>query len=82
VDLIELEVKVDGMMCNGCVTRIQTALQAMPEVASAKVDLQSGIATVDVRATDQLDAAMNALPKVVQQVADLGFGAEPHFGDD
>ena len=54
----------------------------MPEVASAKVDLQSGIATVDVRATDQLDAAMNALPKVVQQVADLGFGAEPHFGDD
>ena len=27
MDLIELEVKVEGMMCDGCVGRIQTALE-------------------------------------------------------
>ena len=53
--------------------------QAMPEVISAKVDMSTGVATVDVSATDQFDAAMRALPAVVQAVRDLGFEAEPYF---
>jgi len=57
-------------------------LQAMPEVVGAKVDLSTGVATVDVSATDQFDAAMRALPAVVQAVQDLGFGAEPYFDDE
>ncbi len=54
----------------------------MPEVVGAKVDLSTGVATVDVSATDQFDAAMRALPAVVQAVQDLGFGAEPYFDDE
>ena len=53
----------------------------MPEVVVAKVDLSTGVATVDVSATDQFDAAMRVLPAVVQAVRDLGFEAEPHFED-
>ncbi len=56
-------------------------MQELPQVTSVSVDRPSAIATVDVRATDQFDAAMNALPKVVEAVRGLGFGAEPHFGD-
>ena len=54
-------------------------LQDLTEVSTVKINLETGIATVDVRATDQFDAAMNALPKVVEAVRGLGFGAEPHF---
>ena len=50
-------------------------------MSSVKVNLETGIATVQVRATDQFDAAMNALPKVVESVRNLGFGAEPYFDD-
>ena len=53
----------------------------MPEVIGAKVDLRTGVATVDVSATDQFDAAMRALPAVVQAVRELGFEAEPYFED-
>ena len=30
MDLIELEVKVEGMVCDGCVGRVQTALEVSP----------------------------------------------------
>lgn len=44
------------------------------------VDLQSGIATVQATAADQLDAAANLLPRLVETVEALGFEAEPYFG--
>lgn len=50
-------------------------------MSTVKVNLEAGMATVVVRATDQFDAAMNALPKVVEAVRGLGFGAEPHFDE-
>lgn len=45
-----------------------------------QVNLKSGIATLQVAATDQFDAATNALPRLVETVEDLGFEAEPFFG--
>ena len=60
---------------------ISSSVQALEKVSSVNVNLETGIATVQVRATDQFDAAMNALPKVVESVRGLGFGAEPFFDD-
>ena len=57
-------------------------LQGLPGVASAAVSLDTGIATVSVRAADQFEAATQQLPLVVQAVKNAGFEAEPHFGDD
>lgn len=54
--------------------------QEMQDVHSVNVDLQSGIATVQATAADQLDAAANLLPKLVETVEKLGFEAEPYFG--
>lgn len=49
---------------------------------SAAVSLETGIATVLVLATDQFQAATERLPRVVESVQQLGFEAEPYFGDD
>ena len=46
----------------------------------ATVNLDTGIATIEVAATDQL-AAFNALPRMCDVINDLGFEAEPHFDE-
>ena len=53
----------------------------MEEVESVKVALDTGIATIQVSADDQLDACFNQLPKMVKTVEDLGFSAEAYFSD-
>ncbi len=45
------------------------------------VDLEKGIASVQVEAASQIDA-FNALPQMVETVVGLGFQAEPHFGSE
>ena len=57
-------------------------LKVVPGVHSAAVSLKTGIATVLVLATDQFQAATERLPRVVESVQQLGFEAEPYFGDD
>ena len=56
-------------------------VQEMEEVESVKVALDTGIATIQVSADDQLDACFNQLPKMVKTVEDLGFSAEAYFSD-
>lgn len=56
-------------------------VQEMEEVESVKVALDTGIATIQVSADDQLDACFNQLPKMVKTVEGLGFSAEAHFSD-
>jgi hypothetical protein len=36
-DLVELEIKVGGMMCGGCTSRVEEALQKAPNVAKVQV---------------------------------------------
>jgi copper chaperone CopZ len=63
------------MVCDGCSSRVLEALQKMPGVA---VDLEKGVATVELAAASQLDA-FNEIPKLIATVTDLGFEAQPHF---
>lgn len=47
--------KIEGMTCGHCVSRVQKALDAAPGVRTAKVDLESG--TAEVRTGGETDAA-------------------------
>ncbi len=42
----ETIIKVEGMSCQHCVKAVTGALQALPGVAEAKVDLEAGTAAV------------------------------------
>jgi len=39
--------RIDGMTCGGCVAAVERALQSVPGVTAARVNLTTGIATVD-----------------------------------
>jgi copper chaperone CopZ len=75
---VELTLKVSGMVCDGCSSRVEEALKKAAGVKAAAVDLERGVATVQVEAADQI-AAFNALPALIETVSGLGFEAEPHF---
>jgi uncharacterized membrane protein YraQ (UPF0718 family)/copper chaperone CopZ len=62
-----LELKVDGMHCNGCVTSVQRALSEIPGVSEAEVRLDEGKAIV--RGTGF------SIPELVKAVTSLGFEA-------
>jgi copper ion binding protein len=61
----KLELKVDGMTCDGCVRSVERKLAKVAGVESAHVDLGAGKATVeydDARAqADQLIAAVEQI---------------------
>jgi copper chaperone CopZ len=75
---VELEIKVEGMKCGGCSSKVEKALQALDHVKGVQVDLDSKLATVEVEADSLIDA-MNMLPGFVTTVKELGFEAEPHI---
>jgi hypothetical protein len=56
-------------------------LQSLAGVEAAEVALDSGIARIHVAASGQLDAFYTQLPRLVDAIRQLGFDAEPHFGD-
>ncbi len=57
--------KIEGMSCGHCVMHVQSALEGVPGVASAKVDLLERSAMVEGDAFD--DQALRAA------VADAGY---------
>lgn len=57
---------VSGMHCGGCANSVHTALMAVPGVAGAQVDLQTGVVQV------AYDAAKTTPDKLVAAVAALG----------
>ena len=77
-EAVELQLKIDGMVCDGCSSRVLEALQKLPGVKSVEVDLEKGVATLTVEAASQVDA-FNTLPKLIEVVTELGFEAQPHF---
>lgn len=44
---MKTQLKIKGMSCNHCVNSVRTALEAVPGVESAQVDLATGLAVVD-----------------------------------
>jgi copper chaperone len=44
---MQTKLKINGMTCEMCVRHVTTALQSVPNVKSAVVDLHAGEATVD-----------------------------------
>ena len=46
----EVDLQVTGMVCEGCVSNVEAALSKSKGVVGVKVDLASGIATVEVQA--------------------------------
>jgi len=60
---------VDGMSCAGCVSRVESVLNAVDGVASASVNLALGRAEVDV-------ARAGLAPALVQAVQQAGYRAE------
>ena len=53
-------------------------MQGMDNVDTAEVSHKTGIATLQVNATDLFDA-FHQLPLLVEAVNSLGFQAEPYF---
>jgi copper chaperone CopZ len=41
-----MKMKIEGMTCGHCVSSVKTALENVPGVTSAQVDLEAGEATV------------------------------------
>lgn len=42
-----LEIKIEGMQCDGCVLSVQRALTTRPGVGAAKANLEAGIVAID-----------------------------------
>ena len=67
-----VSLSIEGMSCASCVGRLEQALQAVPGVASARVNLASERATVDGRAD---------IAALVRAIENAGFGAQPIDGE-
>ena len=78
----EIDLQVTGMVCEGCVSNVEAALSKSKGVVGVKVDLASGIATVEVQAATAvrlpgwtaLSRGANA-PTLLQQIDAMGDAA-------
>lgn len=74
--IIEVDIAVDGMVCDGCTSRVEEGLEKMDIVESAKADLEAKKVTVALTAESFGEAAQQ-LERVVEAVNDMGFEAKP-----
>ncbi len=61
VRMMEKTIKIEGMMCENCEKHVKKALEALPEVAEAKVSHVAGTAVVSLKSevdTEKLKAAV------------------------
>ncbi len=70
-DVRQVRLRIEGMSCAGCVSRVEGALRAVPGVSEARVNLATHTATLEVS-----DAALpqTALLAAVRRI---GYDAEP-----
>ncbi len=71
---IELELKVDGMTCQGCVRSVEKKLSGLAGVASAKVDLAAGRAKVVLESSEGAASPVDAT-RLIGAVEQIGFHA-------
>ena len=65
----EVVIKVEGMMCDGCKSGVEKALNAQPGVREAVVDLKAGTAAV------KFDEAAVTPEQLRAAVEDVGYDA-------
>lgn len=68
--LVTAELKLGGMHCSACATRVERALGRLPAVVSASVNLATTQAFV------AYDAATISVEQLCRTVADIGYSAE------
>ena len=64
--------KIEGMMCEGCVAKVQSALQSLDGVDSVDVNLKKGTATTIHQGLPDED--------LITAVVDIGFRASVKRG--
>jgi len=80
-ETVDIEIVVNGMMCEGCTKRIEEELGKMEGVSAIKADLESGLVTVSVRSDDPSTAAA-MMGTLVQDINSMGFEAQPNSSTD
>jgi copper chaperone len=55
--------QINGMKCSGCVISVQQALEALPQVQKAEVQLQPQQATIESEAPLSIEALRTAVSK-------------------
>ena len=68
-----LDLRVGGMGCTACTAKVKGALEAMPEVASATVDLQTGSASLQLVGASADDSEFRR--RMTTTLKDAGFEA-------
>ena len=64
--------KIEGMMCEGCVAKVDTALKNINGVTTVDVNLKKGIATIVHDGVDDVE--------LITAVVDAGFRASVKRG--
>ena len=80
-ETINITLRVEGMMCEGCAETVESALKKSEDVEDVTVDLQTKIVIVKVaadRVKSQVEA-MGKIPEFVKMVTESGFDCEPVF---
>lgn len=49
------QITVTGMTCNGCATKVRSALEEVPGIAKADVDHESGVVKIDADGSVPMD---------------------------
>ena len=72
VRTMEKNMKIEGMTCGHCEARVKKALEALPEVAEAKVSHEKGTAVVTLKAEVADDALKQAVEAEDYKVLSVG----------
>lgn len=70
--MVNTVLRIEGMMCEKCSGKVETALSSVKGVSSAAIDLKKGTATVEHSGVSDEDLAM--------AVIDAGFKAKVKRG--
>ena len=65
--------RVDGMGCGGCATRVRNGLLSVPGVLAARVELAEGIVRVN------FDSVRTPVQPLLNAVADAGDGSHHDY---
>ena len=72
MEMAQTTLKIEGMMCEGCVKSVKESLERTDKVRSVDVNLKKGTATVEHDgATDEV---------LIKAVVDAGFRASAKHG--
>lgn len=66
----EVVLKIEGMHCNGCSTRLERVLNNLEGVNKAKVELDKAEATIE------FDETKISIEKIKEAIEDAGFKGE------